>query len=797
MKNNFVEVQVVRDKVVLSSQSLFYKTDNFIKNNRYNSSIDSILIKLCEGILENMSKLSSFNKSTIFSIRTNDGVFGFTFVLGKAIGGDYNNNDIIFVDSIVSSRDVKTMEYLSNHQVISATITSIVDKIDRLQFNKVYLIIGVSGVNLPRLTPIQKEIVESVDKNVIVQGVAGSGKTNICIDKIIHTACKNYTRKTLYSTFSRGLLIDTKLKVELYRQELEYILSCYKSRTITFLDSNHKQALENRLGIYFFSDDDSEIVVKLNKVIDNLTNKVDYCLIEDIYRSKVDNNQFVDQDYFINKYSSNPDNHQVERAFNKLSNYSREIIYKEIYGMILGYYNQVGGVISLQEYIDNRQGEFSVAECESIYLISQDYIKHCHNLGLVDNNLASRAIMGKLDRNNVDYAITILDEVQDYTQVNLAMFANNTLKMFCVGDALQMINPSYFTFGYLKNLLYSQDVTDIKQLKHNYRNSVKIENIVDALGVINKREFGTHNFVVSGESVDDGVDTTAVYVQGDILRKIASSNLDDFTIVVSSLKEKKSLSKIIKNQEVLTVSEIKGLERSTVVAYNLLSDNIDKWKMLSRHKVNHKTADENSIFRYYYNLFYVGITRAKQNIFVVENSVVPQFNAFFRDNFEVCSDSDAISRLTSIIDKVEFTQRDLESRVREFIRLGQWDNAMTACNKIKDNNIRIDLTRLIEVYRNYVNKGLYREGGIRLWEYGQLDEARKQFTLSGDKALIELIDKCSSDSSRDLSIDIIKYYCDVGDNAVAKNFILDTVSRDLNNLKSSFLTIKNNLKGRR
>ena len=45
-------------------------------------------------------------------------------------------------------------------------------------------------------------------------GHYGSGKTNICIDKIIFTACRNYSGKTLYTTFSRGLLIDTKLKVE-------------------------------------------------------------------------------------------------------------------------------------------------------------------------------------------------------------------------------------------------------------------------------------------------------------------------------------------------------------------------------------------------------------------------------------------------------------------------------------------------------------------------------------------------------------------------------------------------------
>ena len=142
-----------------------------------------------------------------------------------------------------------------------------------------------------------------VDKNILVQGVAGSGKTNICIDKIIFTACKNYSGKVLYTTFSRGLLMDTKLKVENYKKDLEKVLNDYKSNNILFLDNNHKKALENRLGIYFFSDDDEQIFDKLQKVIDYLDNKVNYLLIEDIYNNKFGkNSHFVGQNYFLKNY---------------------------------------------------------------------------------------------------------------------------------------------------------------------------------------------------------------------------------------------------------------------------------------------------------------------------------------------------------------------------------------------------------------------------------------------------------------------------------------------------------------
>ena len=151
------------------------------------------------------------------------------------------------------------MRYLNQNKKLQVKVQTIKHLVKVQDFLKLYTISNISGVNLPKLNNKQKQIVETIDKNVLVQGVAGSGKTNICIDKIIFTACKNYSGKVLYSTFSRGLLIDTKLKVENYRKDLEKILKDFKLGNIVFLDGNHKKALENKLGIYFFSEDDNQI----------------------------------------------------------------------------------------------------------------------------------------------------------------------------------------------------------------------------------------------------------------------------------------------------------------------------------------------------------------------------------------------------------------------------------------------------------------------------------------------------------------------------------------------------------
>ncbi len=807
-------------KLVLSSKSLFYKTENFIKKTKYVSNLNLLLTKFCETIIFNQNniKISKNDNQDLdcFLISSLDNKYTFLFKFGYQINSTLNDFDIVFFDYISDSNllNERVDEYIDNSLNIKVKIESFKKLVKFQDFNKLYLISNISNVNLPRLSKEQKEIVETIDKNILVQGIAGSGKTNICIDKIIFTACKNYSGKVLYTTFSRGLLIDTKLKIENYKKDLEDVVKKFKSNDIIFLDDNHKKALENRLGIYFFSDDDDKILNKLENIISYLENKVDYFLIEDIYKNTFkEDKEFVGQNYFVNIYSKNLKNHQIEKSFLKLTKYSKEIIYKEIFGMIYGYYslNDNNEIMPLKVYTEARKNSFSSIECQAIYQIAVDYKKYCEHNNLIDNNSASKQLINLLDSKNnnlnkkdfldnkngfnskFEYSLSIIDEVQDYTQVNLCLFKKLSLKLFCVGDAQQMINPSYFSFGYLKNLLYEKNLTDVKELKHNYRNSEKIEKIIDSLSEINIKEFGTHNFVLKGESIDNGIDSKAVYISDkEFIDNIANNGFDDVTFVVSSLNEKQQLQRVLKNFEILTVSEIKGLERNTIITYNILTANDEKWKLLDANKVNHKQADENSVFRYYYNLFYVGLSRAKQNIFIVEDETIKQFQKFFKENFENKTSKNAISLLSEIVSKSEFTQKEFIERVDEFIKQEQFENAKFAANKIKDSTIRIDKLRTIEVYENLIHYGKYREAGIKFWEYGLIDEAKKQFTLSGDTILIELLDSCNKGSNKDLNIDIIQYYLDVKDNKLASDFIMQTINKDINQLKQSFKYIKNN-----
>ena len=784
------------DKIVLSSRCREFKTENFMKKTQNISRVDFFLSKVSQAVILKIDQLVKCGQGKVFKITWNECDINIIFALSTK---DKNYTDVIFLDceivGDILKNDQRVVRLISNRRQIDIDIVSIDKLADDYRINKLYVVSGGMAVNLPKLNQEQKAIVEIEDEHVVVQGVAGSGKTNICIDKIVFSACRNYKGKVLYSTYSKGLLNMTRLRIEQFVMDLEDFVEKYNSKQVVFLDKDHRRALENKYGIFFFNEDDNSHINKMRSVIKFLKTKVDYLLIEDIYHNALlDNKKFVGERYFVKTYVRNIKNHQVAKELKKLENYSYEVIFKEIFGIIYGFYNDMlDDLLPLNKYIEFRQGSFSIPECNSIYLVAKDYFEHCKEMCLIDTNQASKILLKSIDKLD-KYSLSIIDEVQDYTQVNLHLIKEISLKCFCVGDALQMINPSFFSFGYLKNLLYEQDIVSVAELKFNYRNTQRIVKIIDLLGDINTSLFGTHKFVFKGQAIDSGEDSSAVYVgEPGFIKAVEEGKYDNFTIVVSSSLQKDKLKGKLPNQEILTVSEIKGLERDTIVLYNILTDNKLKWNRLENISINKKKADENSLYRYYFNLFYVGVSRARQNLFVVEEDDVNVFDSVLSSSFDNLNYHEAINRLNSIVSKLEFTQDELLTRIQEFISLSQYDNARFVSNKIADEKVREREFSRIDIFETLDNDRDHQDAGIKLWELGLLKEAKDQFVLSGDKGIIELIDACEKQGDGGLGVGIVEYYPIVQNNPIASRIILQTLEKDYKKMCNSLNSVATKL----
>lgn len=775
--------EVRLDEIALSSERKVYKTESFVSLTRKTLSIDAFISRVAEGIFREGITLSE-----CCSVQTEDGLYTF-YICQKC--DLYEKNDVVFYKYLSAKPndggvDRSVKEYLSSRKKLTFILKSADEEAPTDDLRRLYLVSGADGmVNFPHLNENQRRIVETEDANMLVQGVAGSGKTNVCVEKIVYCACRNYRGRVLYTTFSRGLLSETRDRTELFLRNISDFVEDYEAGKIVFLDDDHKGAVENKLGILFSVDEDGEIVAALKRIAKFLRENVDYLLIEDIYASKFGECKIANESTFINEYLSGK-GFRLSGAIERIKNISPEIIYKEIYGMIFGKFEQSAPkeMLSKEEYIEARRESFTPRESEIIYTVSQDYVEFLKKQGYTDNNLMSRELLDSSP--STQYSVGIIDEVQDFTQVNLCLIKTLCRKMFCVGDALQMINPSYFSFAYLKRLMYG-DVTGVSELKHNYRSSERIEQIAERLGEMNIQRFGTHSFVLKGESVPSKLDSHAVFIKDkNFASLLGDKKFENLTVIVGSQRKKERLKKQLGSIEILTVAEAKGLERNTVVLVDVLSDSADKWRYLNEMTLNRKTADENSVFRYYFNLFYVGISRARQNLFVVEADYPKFFDRLFDDCFERRSRERALQLLGDIAGRLEINDDEFLERIEKFCALEQYDNARQAADRLSDDALRTRELAYIDVHESCLRYGRYRDAGVEFWRRGMDKDAREMFTRSGDEKLFPLMDACLEGGSSALDPEIVKFFPLVSDNELARSIILDTLDRDNKQISAAF-----------
>ena len=84
MKNSILQLLTNADLTILSSKSLFYKTEKFIEKTKSCSNIDILLTELCETIINNLNDITFGEKeykdlNTAFLIQTADKKYTFLF----------------------------------------------------------------------------------------------------------------------------------------------------------------------------------------------------------------------------------------------------------------------------------------------------------------------------------------------------------------------------------------------------------------------------------------------------------------------------------------------------------------------------------------------------------------------------------------------------------------------------------------------------------------------------------------------------------------------------------------------
>ena len=317
-------------------------------------------------------------------------------------------------------------------------------------------------------------------------------------------------------------------------------------------------------------------------------------------------------------------------------------LYEEFRGVLTGV-DISKPYLSLEDYLDLgvKQSIFLDEERTIVYDIFLKYLEFLKEKNLYDTNILSYEYQPQLEQK---YDYVVIDEIQDLTnmQINLILKQlKDPTKFLLCGDSNQIVHPNFFSWAHLKTMFFKSNIKTkaeiIRILQSNYRNSPEIIEMANKLLLIKNLRFGSidkeSNYLVHSVREKGG----KIEFLSD--NKKNNKKLNDqtkmstrFAVIVPRDEDKKRAAKVFKTPLLFSIHEAKGLEYDNIILYNFISNNDNDYKEivgdikisdldenLKYSRSKDKTDKSSEVYKFYINSFYVAITRAVKNIYLVES----------------------------------------------------------------------------------------------------------------------------------------------------------------------------------
>ncbi len=416
---------------------------------------------------------------------------------------------------------------------------------------------------------------------VIIIGSAGSGKTALTLEKI-----KMLKGKILYITLSPYLV-------------------------------------ENSAKLYYSFE------------YDNDKQEVEFLSFHDfIQTTRVKQGREIDYKTFENWFS---------RFRNQAKIKDSHKLYEEFKGVLTGL-NIEKEYLSRQEYetLGVKQSVFTAGDRAEVYSFFEKYLQFLKEDNLYDINIISHQWLPLV---KPSYDFIIVDEVQDLTTVQLHLILKSLKKpenFILCGDSNQIVHPNFFSWSRVKTYLYKSELQgrEINILKTNYRNASSVTALANKLLKIKTSRFGAIDkesaYLVNSISKREG---EVVFLQSnDKVKAELNQNTQGstkFAVIVMRNEDKAEARRIFKTPLLFSIHEAKGLEYENIILVNFISDNHKEFREITSgvdpsdikdgqeikfSRGKDKTDKSLDVYKFYINSLYVAITRAVENLYLLEAS---------------------------------------------------------------------------------------------------------------------------------------------------------------------------------
>ena len=593
------------------------------------------------------------------------------------------------------------------------------------------------------LYPLQCNQNEVIDYHepVLLMGSAGSGKTLVEISKVIKNA--HTPSRQLYVTFTQMLkehakeLYDRYSAIDGIQGDVEF--ETFAGFGLGMLNLSKNQYFSLEAYLQWFKEEGFAHKYPWMKKMDpvDLWTEIrgiikGYC--NDYYRNHLIRNL----DKYIEKSELKMFIAQgVIKKVGQSNSYFQITNMHEFLSMVKEPYPQVIDMLKTKDYqeplidqytylkgMSNKYSIFDEDQRKSIYdFVVNVYQPYLSEQGLFDDNDLARNFRYKnFDNGILPYDYVLIDETQDLSELqilSLIELADDVTNTFMTGDVSQIINPTLFIKGRV-GALYNQRFgidslnSDIV-LNKNFRNGQRILNIVHKLLELRQSLLGKHSNdikeISKAEEKNAGTPFSVNTDESKILDILKTwIGVPNVAVIVSDLNAKKRLKSEIEVNDsetnIYTVQEIKGREFQKTLLYNITSDYADVFNYLWE---NPKPKDKAVVtkYMYYFNLFYVAMTRAKYNVFLFEqnkSNVINEIEPLFEP---------LDSNINSVMDIARYdTYENRRLQAHRHFKEGDFERAKTYFLQIDDEE-NASISNAYALFQ----KGKHEEGLLEIYPY--------------------------------------------------------------------------------
>ena len=509
----------------------------------------------------------------------------------------------------------------------------------------------------------QFECLAPTDAPTFIFGSAGSGKTTINIHKAFILAMQPI--KIAYFTYSSYLVEDAK---KLFQKILEespeyradellkrvhfYHLNDYISQEVSIYQTvSYEQfrtwVIERQplllkqlgLGIYDIWKEIRGIIKGMipKEWIDYRVNMKEWSLASDLV------------EVIVKKGLGHVDGEDLvlhaEKLYEAKTRFLDQYELKAVLLMhqILDQYLLNHALIPKEIYLklDEQYCLYSSSQRELLYELTLRYQMFLSAEGKVDENDMARQFLNRLMNQNVPlFDFVIADEIQDLTEIQiycLIRLARNRNNLLFSGDINQTIRPTYFHTGRIESILKTSN-THLGFIKHqlvkNYRSTKEVVDLANQVVNLRIQRLGLNKKNDYYEIPIRGEQHPIYYFDAkhplEMVKLIETGlNRHYVAIVVPDEEEKKNFERLTQQKgAVFTVEEIKGIEKDYIICYNVMTKYKTAWETILNQDVMYQNQ-----YRYYFNLLYVALTRARHHLCFIEEDMPPSLYEQFESEF--------------------------------------------------------------------------------------------------------------------------------------------------------------------